>query len=223
GIYSLPDNGYTLSLGTGPDPDISLLFYPLMNQGKAELTDLAEKVFRYWAESPVKVASTEKINPGSTHWNVDLQQAAEIQIDTSQGDSFALFTQHTPEEFDLKVRDGGGNEIDPDEEHYFNAGHTHDDTVSSEALEFEGDLDPEKLNDWFSMLLQTQGPNIFRMKGIVSIAENDKRMVFQGVHMLFDAQPGEPWGDEARHNRLVFIGRELDRDFLEGGLKRCLS
>ncbi len=223
GIYSLPDNEYTLSLSTGPDPDISLLCYPLMDQDQVELPDLAEKVFRHWAESPVKVKSTEKISPGTTHWNVDLEQEAEINIDSSQGGSFALFTQHTPEEFDLKVLDGTGNEIDPEEEHYFNAGHTHDDTVSSEALEFGGDFDPQKLNRWFSQLLQTHGPNIFRMKGIVSIAENEKRMVFQGVHMLFNAQPGEPWGDEERRNRIVFIGRELDRDYLEDGLKSCLS
>ena len=35
-------------------------------------------------------------------------------------------------------------------------------------------------------------------------------MVFS-VHMLFDSQPGEPWGDELRHSRLVFIGRELNQ------------
>ncbi len=223
GTYTLQDSSYTLRLGTGPDPDISLLCVPLAEHDEMELADLAEKVFRYWAESPEKVTSTDKIIPGTTHWNVDLGQPVEITIDSSQGDSFALFTQHTPEEFDMKVADSSGKEIDAHQEHYFNAGHTHDDTVSSEALDFAGDFDADKLNAWFSVFLQTEGPNVFRMKGIVSVAGNERRMVFQGVHMLFDAQPGEPWGEEARHNRLVFIGRELDRDYLEGSLKRCLA
>ena len=39
-------------------------------------------------------------------------------------------------------------------------------------------------------------------------------MVFR-VHMLFDSQPGEAWGAEKRHNRLFFIGRELDHDYLQ--------
>ena len=106
-------------------------------------------------------------------------------------------------------------------EQYFDAGHTHDDTVGSVALELTGELDSKKINDWFSVLLQTEGPNIFRMKGILAIEGSDVRMVFQGVHMLFDSQPGEPWGREPRHNRLVFIGRELDEDYLKETLKLC--
>mgnify|MGYP003327243486 CR=1 FL=1 len=91
------------------------------------------------------------------------------------------------------------------------------------ALEIDGDLDSKKLNDWFSVLLQTEGPNIFRMKGILSVKDSEERMVFQGVHMLFDSQPGEPWGSEPRHNRLVFIGRELNEDYLQETLKLCLA
>lgn len=221
GNYSVPDNSYTLSLATGPDPDISLVVLPLTDQDPAALPELAEKVVRLWAELPREVTDTKPIAPGTTHWNAALPDAREIQIDTSQCSSIALFTQHTPEEFAMKFSDQSGQEIEADEEHYFNAGHTHDDTVSSVALEFTGDFDPEKLNSWFSMLLQTEGPNIFRMKGIMSIKNNDKRMVFQGVHMLFDAQAGEPWGEGDRHSRLVFIGRDLNRDFLEGGLALC--
>ena len=32
------------------------------------------------------------------------------------------------------------------------------------------------------------------MKGILSVKGSEERMVFQGVHMLFDSQPGELWG-----------------------------
>ena len=61
------------------------------------------------------------------------------------------------------------------------------------------------------------------MKGILSVKGSEERMVFQGVHMLFDSQPGELWGSEPRHNRLVFIGRELNEDYLQETLKLCLA
>ena len=48
-----------------------------------------------------------------------------------------------------------------------------------------GDLDGERLNDWIGNLLRTKGPDIFRMKGILSIKGEPNRFVFQGVHMLF--------------------------------------
>jgi G3E family GTPase len=48
--------------------------------------------------------------------------------------------------------------------------------------------------------------------------------VFQGVHMLLDGQTDRPWRDgEQRTNRLVFIGRNLDRAELEAGFRSCLA
>jgi G3E family GTPase len=67
-----------------------------------------------------------------------------------------------------------------------------------------------------------RGPDIFRMKGVLSIAGDDRRFVFQGVHMLFDGRPDRPWGKEARHNALIFIGRNLNRVELNEEFKKCL-
>ena len=64
---------------------------------------------------------------------------------------------------------------------------------------------------------------IFRSKGILSIAGWDERYVFQGVHMLLDGEAHGAWGDgEERRNRLVFIGRNLDRASLEASFRSCL-
>lgn len=60
------------------------------------------------------------------------------------------------------------------------------------------------------------------MKGIFSVEGKARRVVFQGVHMLVDAAQGEPWGDTPRTNRLVFIGRNLDRAALNAGFDSCL-
>jgi G3E family GTPase len=95
--------------------------------------------------------------------------------------------------------------------------------VNAVAITLPGDLDSRRLNAWMGELLQTKGPDIYRMKGVLSVRGDSKRFVFQGVHMLFDGQPGKPWGSEPRTNRLVFIGRKLDRAELEAGFRRCLA
>jgi G3E family GTPase len=60
------------------------------------------------------------------------------------------------------------------------------------------------------------------MKGVLSIQGNPNRFVFQGVHMLLDAKPDREWGDEPRHNKLIFIGRNLDREQLNKDFRSCL-
>ncbi|MEL6262931.1 MAG: GTP-binding protein [Cyanobacteria bacterium J06623_5] len=101
--------------------------------------------------------------------------------------------------------------------------HEHDESVYSLAFVEEGALDREKLNAWMSALLQTKGPDIFRMKGILNIAGQAERFVFQGVHMIFEGQAERPWqADEVRKNELVFIGRNLDEMDLRAGFRGCL-
>jgi G3E family GTPase len=112
-------------------------------------------------------------------------------------------------------------EIDPD--FLGEDAHEHDDTVFSVALVQEGELDGEKLNAWLSELLRTQGTDIFRMKGILNIAGEDNRFVFQGVHMIFDGRADRPWkATEKRKNELVFIGRNLNEDQLRQDFLACL-
>lgn len=100
--------------------------------------------------------------------------------------------------------------------------HVHDESVYSVALVEKGALDGEKLNAWMSELLSTKGVDIFRMKGILNIAGEDDRFVFQGVHMIFDGRPDRPWkANETRKNELVFIGRNLDEAKLKQDFQAC--
>ncbi|MCI0699895.1 MAG: GTP-binding protein [Planctomycetia bacterium] len=101
--------------------------------------------------------------------------------------------------------------------------HVHDSSVTSVGITIPGDLDAKKLNEWMSKLLQEKGPDIFRMKGVLSIKNEPNRFVFQGVHMLFDGKLEKPWGKTPRSNKLLFIGRNLDREALTVGFKSCLA
>ncbi|NEZ56196.1 CobW family GTP-binding protein [Adonisia turfae] len=111
--------------------------------------------------------------------------------------------------------------IDPD--FLDETAHEHDETVGSIALVESGELDGDKLDAWIGELLRDHGPDIFRMKGILNMAGEDNRFVFQGVHMLFDGRQDRPWKpDESRKNELVFIGRNLEQLNLSERFRDCL-
>ncbi len=223
GIFQLNAGEHTLSLSTGPDPDMSAMWLQLPAGEPTNLSLLAEQVFRHFAEPAQSAGDGDRIFPSTTHLKFMLESSAAIKMNAPATGNYALFMQHTPEEFSARILDPLGKPCPSVTDLYFNAGHVHDDKVSSTAFEFEGFLDADKFDDWLSLLLRTDGADLFRMKGILAIAGDERRMIFQGVHMLLDSQPGKPWGIETPHNRLVFIGRNIDRAYLEGGLKKCLS
>jgi G3E family GTPase len=114
----------------------------------------------------------------------------------------------------------GHCEHDHDDDHH---DHVHDESIVSVGIQAEGECNGRKLNEWLGNLLQQQGQNIFRMKGVFAVQGQPKRIVFQGVHMLMQAQADRDWKPgEKRKNILVFIGRELDRKALNEGFKACL-
>jgi len=99
--------------------------------------------------------------------------------------------------------------------------HSHSD-IHSLSFREPGPLDGKKFNAWLGKLLMTRGTDIFRMKGIVEVQGEARRVVFQGVHMMFDGRPDRPWQDgEDRSSLLVFIGRNLPEQELRDGLRSC--
>ena len=102
--------------------------------------------------------------------------------------------------------------------------HRHTEDISTVSIVMPGGLDGLKVSRWFRELLTEFGPKIMRMKGILNLRNDPDQFVFQGVHLLFEGRPGRRWAPgEERLNRLVFIGRELDRDKITGGFKNCLA
>lgn len=102
--------------------------------------------------------------------------------------------------------------------------HHHDESVRSFYLEEERPLDLKKLEAWLGELLNSLGEDIYRSKGVLHIQGQPKRVVFQGVQMLFDSAPERFWKtDEKRLSQLVFIGRELDEAKIRAGFEQCLA
>jgi G3E family GTPase len=102
--------------------------------------------------------------------------------------------------------------------------HYHDEEMQSIALQTEKPLDPDKFFPWVQDLVQKEGPNILRCKGILAFKDDEERFVFQGVHMILDGDHQRPWkAGEKRDSRIVFIGRNLPSKLISEGFESCIA
>jgi len=105
-----------------------------------------------------------------------------------------------------------------------NPGFKHDQSVSSLAITEDEEVDLGLMQAWMGKILQNKGEDMYRMKGVLNIAHAKQRFVYQAVHMLFNGNFEDPWGqDEARTSKLVFIGKNLDHEELKRGFAACLA
>ena len=116
---------------------------------------------------------------------------------------------------------------DPDCTHESHGGRgrsRHESSVSSVGFRTAGELDMGRTNAWITELIQTKGPELYRMKGVLAIAGSDLKFVYQGVHQQLTGQFTDAWGeDEERLNRLIFIGKHLDRKQLQVAFAECVE
>jgi G3E family GTPase len=119
---------------------------------------------------------------------------------------------------------GHGDGHDHGPHHHGGLKHYHDEEMQSISLKSDRPLDADKFFPWVQDLVQKEGPNILRCKGILSFKNDDERFVFQGVHMILDGDHQRPWQDgEPRESRIVFIGRKLPEEKIRGGFESCIA
>merc|ERR1712046_492094 len=102
--------------------------------------------------------------------------------------------------------------------------HQHDSRVSSVGIEIKGEVVQQKLNDWISWLLREKGVDLFRSKGVLAVKGMKQKFVFQAIHMLFANSQEGLWGpDEEKCCKVVFIGKNLNREELTSGFMKCMA
>jgi G3E family GTPase len=102
--------------------------------------------------------------------------------------------------------------------------HEHDSDILSISLTSRLSMDRDKISRWLTDLVATRGQDILRAKGIIDASGEDRRLVFQAVHMLLEGDLQRAWRpDEPRYSRLVFIGRNLDRAALQAAFDACTA
>ncbi|MFC0558910.1 CobW family GTP-binding protein [Halalkalibacter alkalisediminis] len=102
--------------------------------------------------------------------------------------------------------------------------HHHDDGVKAIVMRSEKPLNLAKVEKWMDTVIQNLGPNMYRYKGIFHIENLEKRVVFQGVHMMFAGNADRMWkSNEKRVSEMVVIGKELDEKWFQEKFNQCIS
>ncbi|XP_055150365.1 zinc-regulated GTPase metalloprotein activator 1B isoform X11 [Symphalangus syndactylus] len=100
-----------------------------------------------------------------------------------------------------------------------------DQSIVTITFEVPGNAKEEQLNIFIQNLLWEKNVRnkdnhcmeVIRLKGLVSIKDKSQQVIVQGVHELYDLEETPvSWKDDTeRTNRLVLIGRNLDKDILK--------
>ncbi|GAC1035029.1 GTPase [Pseudomonas sp. No.21] len=92
------------------------------------------------------------------------------------------------------------------------------DRIATLVLKSDRALDLDKLSTFMEGLLEEHGNALLRYKGVLDIAGEDRRMVFQGVLRLYGFDWDKEWAEgEARESVIVFIGDNLPEARIRAG------
>jgi G3E family GTPase len=206
----------------GPEGTLDIVVMPVKSFAEADLIaarDAAVLVFSDWEN---KVAPGETVVPGGTLQRLQIGEHAHAHFGLTLAEPglFMVFEACGHHPLHIQVM---GENVKPGWQQDYEHTHSHDDDVTSVGITEKGEVDGKRLNDWIGELLKVKGNDIYRCKGVLAVKGSPNRLVFQGVHMLFDAKFDKPWASAPRTNTLVFIGKNLDREALNEGFKACLT
>ncbi len=89
------------------------------------------------------------------------------------------------------------------------------DSIQSRAW-YLGEVDIKAAGAWMEALIEQWGNDMLRYKGILAIANQEQRLIVQGIHKVVGFDYGSPWADEEqKQSVMVIIGRDLPWDDIE--------
>ena len=98
------------------------------------------------------------------------------------------------------------------------------DRISSLVLRTDQALDIDRLSEFMNELLEEHGKQLLRYKGVLNIAGEDRRLVFQGVLKLYGFDWDTEWSEgESRESVMVFIADDLPEARIREGFARLES
>ena len=188
-----------------------------------ELASLRERIIRMNPRAPIKTVHFGEVPIKEVLDLRGFNLNAILEIDP------AFLAGEHPDAARSNKGHGHGHEGDHghDHDHDHDHGHHHhhhDDAIKAFVFQSNRPFDPAKLEEYMGALTQVYGQDMLRYKGVLFMNGTNRRMIFQGVHMLMGADVGRPWGkDEKPSTKIVFIGRNLPKDAILKGLEACLA
>jgi G3E family GTPase len=170
-----------------------------------------------------------RINPRAPIRPVHMGQVPLSEILDVRGFNLNAILEIDPEFLAAEHPDAVRARHEHDHDHEHGAGHGHhhhhhDDAIQAFVFQSNRPFDPARFEEYLSALTQVYGQDMLRYKGVLFMDGTNRRMIFQGVHMLMGADVGRPWGrDERPQSKVVFIGRNLPKEAILKGLEACLA
>jgi G3E family GTPase len=158
----------------------------------------------------------------------DLARIEEIEPDflnPAHGEAGHVHDEHCDDDHHGEHGHHDHHAHDHDEHDHGHGGHDIEASgIRGISLTAHKPLNANRVTAWLNEVLQAQGPDILRAKGILDVAGEDRRLVFQAVHMILEGDFQGLWRDGAdRYSRLVFIGRNLDEAKLREGFESTIA
>jgi len=102
--------------------------------------------------------------------------------------------------------------------------HHHTKEINSELFIIKEPFSLSKLNLNLSVYLTFQSSDLYRIKGVIWLENQEKKYVLQSVGKRFDLTEHKVWkDDEPRESRIVFIGKNIQRKGISKLLSNSLS
>ncbi len=206
----------------GNPNELDVVLMPVKSLADADIAAAREAAVHVFADWESRTKEGDAVAPGATLHRLLLAEGnGRYGLKIAAPGFYLVFESCGHDPLHIRIM---GETARPCWQQDFHAAHEHNELVTSVGISTPGDLDGKKLNEWISELLRVKGGDIYRMKGVLAVKGSNKRLVFQGVHMLFDATFDREWKPgEARTNTLVFIGKNLDRAALTEAFQSCLA
>tara|TARA_B100000886_G_scaffold331027_1_gene282119 strand:- start:4234 stop:5283 length:1050 start_codon:yes stop_codon:yes gene_type:complete len=156
------------------------------------------------------------INPFARITKTNYGMVSSLEVLNQKG--FDLASIQTEINNDKSI--GLDNLVGKNDEH----SHINKSGISSYSLSITaGPMNAEKVEKWLQDLLFRWGYDILRTKGVIWVSGEKRKLVIQAVNMLVEGDFGQLWNTDPPISRIVFIGRNLDREKLKTGFESCLQ
>jgi len=105
--------------------------------------------------------------------------------------------------------------------HDYKEHHHHE--ILTESFLLKGSFDMEKFSMWMDYFLHINQNSIIRVKGLLSFEGISRKMIFQAVKSAYTLEEGNFWqNNEERTNKIIFIGRKMDKESIREGIESLI-
>ena len=181
-----------------------------------------ESVHQAVAADTLVLTKADAADPGSVARLVEelrrLNPLAQIRkVSFGATDHTALFRggERDPRELEPLVEPEPGSGENEDHGH----GATEHGGVRAFALFLEDEVDWTAFGVWLTMLLQSRGTDILRVKGLLNVGGAGPVLLNGVQHVVHPPEHLEAWPDDDRRSRLLFVARGIGAAEVEASLR----